>query len=600
MPGACELVAMGMQAVASVAPTQPWVALQVDVRNAFNTASRDAMLRQCAKKVPSCFNWLRWCYAGPSPLVCGGKVVASSHTGVHQGDAMGPLGFSLALEEALDQCTPAGSQVSWEAWYLDDGLIVGSAQSVAHYASLLGPALRSVGLVLNQGKCTLWGPGAMGADDSGPHFPVCVLPNHPLHEVPIIPFDVSHGITVLGTPVSSSPAGEWVHGEWSKVCATAEVLLSRIRKVPEGHLQLTLLRSCADACRVNHLLRSTSFEAGTLAAAGLGESIRALLEEVVGMSVPAGAWAQACLPIWDGGLGIRDPLSCRPAARIAALVSFAIHAPSRVGVPDWCVRQVSPDSPIVIAALANTLGHSHEPTGQWLVSPQALLSADHSFTNQSWWADSLASAAKFGLAEAGGIRDRVRLVAQAGELANSWVLLPPGSDIIPDSDFRSMVRLWLGLPLLPCGDQVARCPACGEALDPFGDHLLSCHKNGITHRHNLLRDAWAEVLGRAGIPHAREVMIPAGLGRSSTFARERPADILLIGWDRGRDVAIDFTVCHPTTMCAFPLSEEKARRHLAQEEHGKTSRQGHSVWRRHGVSTLPPTTLGVPSPSCSR
>ena len=127
---------------------------------------------------------------------------------------------------------------------------------------------------------------------------------------------------------------------------------------------------------------------------------------------------------------------------------------------------------------------------------------------------------------------------------------------------------------MPCGDQVARCPACGEALDPFGDHLLSCHKNGITHRHNLLRDAWAEVLGRAGIPHAREVMIPAGLGRSSTFARERPADILLIGWDRGRDVAIDFTVCHPTTMCAFPLSEEKARRHLAQEEHGKTSRQG--------------------------
>ena len=78
---------------------------------------------------------------------------------------MGPLGFSLALEEALDQCTPAGSQVSWEAWYLDDGLIVGSAQSMAHYASLLRPALHSVGLVLNQGKCTLWGPGAMGADD---------------------------------------------------------------------------------------------------------------------------------------------------------------------------------------------------------------------------------------------------------------------------------------------------------------------------------------------------------------------------------------------------------------------------------------------------
>ena len=45
---------------------------------------------------------------------------------------------------------------------------------------------------------------------------------------------------------------------------------------------------------------------------------------------------------------------------------------------------------------------------------------------------------------------------------------------------------------------------------PFGDHLLACHKNGMTFRHNLVRDAWAKVLMRAGIPHKKEVVSLAG------------------------------------------------------------------------------------------
>ena len=551
----------------------PWVSWQVDVSNAFNTVSRDAMLRQCAKKVPACYNWLRWCYSSPSPLVCGGSVVAHSHTGVHQGDSMGPLGFALGLDEALDKCAGAASEVSWATWYLDDGLLVGSPGSVAHLAGQLDPALRSVGLVLNTRKCVLWGPGARSAEGQ-PHLPCCLPDGHPLSTTPILPFNGCSGISVLGTPVSLSPDGPAVNDAWGTACADTERLLSRIRKVPDGHSQLTLLRFCADACKVNHLLRATAFESGGVHLASLGEAMRGVLEDILGASLPAEAWRQACLPVRDGGFGVRDPLTTRPAARAAALVGFATKGAARVGVPDWCLRHCAPDTPSLLEALASVLGPAHEPTSLWVSCPSAMLSADPSYASQDWWAGSIASAVRIHLASTGTIRDRVRLLSQEGELANSWITLLPGQDPFMDSDFRSLTRFWLGLPLLSGSPAVPRCPACSDPLDVFGDHLLCCAKNGITHRHHLVRDAWSDVLLRAAIPHAREVVIPPGLGRATPFARDRPADLLLTRWERGRDMAVDVTVCHPAAASCFPLSEERARRHLSHEELLKRTREG--------------------------
>ena len=64
-----------------------YVVLQVDMRNAFNSISRDAVLKGCLAKVPTAYNWLRFCYGGASPLFCQGRFLCTSHVGVHQGDA---------------------------------------------------------------------------------------------------------------------------------------------------------------------------------------------------------------------------------------------------------------------------------------------------------------------------------------------------------------------------------------------------------------------------------------------------------------------------------------------------------------------------------
>jgi len=87
---AAELVGMGLQRLVQakhVEGDNDYVILQVDVTNAFNSISRDAVLRGCLTKVPTAYNWLRFCYNGPSPLYCQGRLFCASHVGVHQGDA---------------------------------------------------------------------------------------------------------------------------------------------------------------------------------------------------------------------------------------------------------------------------------------------------------------------------------------------------------------------------------------------------------------------------------------------------------------------------------------------------------------------------------
>ena len=124
-----------------------WITVQLDMTNAFNSVSRLAMLRQCLKKAPTTYSWLAWCYEQPCPLFSQGQQVAISTRGVHQGDAMGPLGFALGLEEALDMVPDDAEQgVAWNVWYLDDGTISGRADDVMCFVDRLAVALGKIGL----------------------------------------------------------------------------------------------------------------------------------------------------------------------------------------------------------------------------------------------------------------------------------------------------------------------------------------------------------------------------------------------------------------------------------------------------------------------
>jgi len=54
---------------------------------------------------------------------------------------------------------------------------------------------------------------------------------------------------------------------------------------------------------------------------------------------------------------------------------------------------------------------------------------------------------------------------------------------------------------------------------------------------------------------------------------QRPADILLLNWDKGRDIAVDFTIASPFTLDAFPLTTEGAKRNLSCAEDTKYAKE---------------------------
>ena len=558
---------MGLQRLVDARQNDPdWVILTIDVSNAFNTIQRDAILRGCAKRLPVAYNWLRSCYQGHSALFCQGNAILMSQTGTHQGDTCGPLGFVLGLEEAL--AAAGGANLDWESWYLDDGTLVGKPKEVFDYLGRLQVALSNVGLRLNLGKCCLWGPGIQATGDPVPRYPDNLPPDHPGRTIPVLPFVPNSGITLLGVPIDFPGSSERTASHWASTVEKSTILLERLRLVPEGQIQHALLRYCLDACRVVHLQRSTIVERARDAPTRLHDSLRRAVEDMVGMGISNATWSQATLPMRHGGLGIRCPLQTQPAARLAALVGLELHGRDRVGVPDVAFIHRSPDLASTVDALCSQLGPNFQPLADWKADLRQFASASFDHASQRWWAGHVAVEQHSRLCKTGTARDMARLQCQRGPVANGWMSVLPSRAMrtdINDADYRLLLRWWLGLPILPVGQTLPGCPLCGDAVDPFGDHLVCCEKNGNARRHNALRDAFFDVLVASAIPSAKEV---------ACGGQQRPADILLLTWERGRDVAVDFTVTHPLGLSQHPLIVKNVARHCQRAEAAKTAAEG--------------------------
>ena len=99
-----------------------------DFKNAFNSIDRGKFLHEARHHLPGLSRWVEWCYGGSSKLFFEGTI--KSDVGVQQGDPLGPLLFSLALQPILVELSKiTGLDLSFS--FLDDLVVAGNQASVA-------------------------------------------------------------------------------------------------------------------------------------------------------------------------------------------------------------------------------------------------------------------------------------------------------------------------------------------------------------------------------------------------------------------------------------------------------------------------------------
>ncbi|KAL5474531.1 hypothetical protein EMCRGX_G026489 [Ephydatia muelleri] len=214
---------------------QDFVVMKIDLRNAFNLVSRQALLDECRAHFPELLQWAAWCY-GQHYLLWSPMETIMSESGVQQGDPLGPLLFCLVLQKVLSAIAsdPIFFDLLFHAWYIDVGVISGSKQAVVQALSIiqdLGPPL---GLVINSSKCELYGD--------------CDLQPFPSEMKKCNAFNFE----ILGAPIGDTIFCAKFIAEKRAGASKFLALLKEVGSL-DSQVALVLLRQCGGFCRFVHI-----------------------------------------------------------------------------------------------------------------------------------------------------------------------------------------------------------------------------------------------------------------------------------------------------------------------------------------------------------
>ncbi|KAJ9435344.1 hypothetical protein DIPPA_10752 [Diplonema papillatum] len=507
--------------------------LKVDLQNAFNKVSREAILQAVAESAPGLLPYAIAAYGRRSRLSFGEEVVWSE-CGVQQGDPLGPLFFCLVLEKVLrrvdlslaERLPPLGaddipqgalapaqpqqqqqqqqqpqeqdmevdgagagrappvqepappaqpdplrvSQLDARAFYLDDGAAAGLWEHLIVWLAAFELEGGAVGMDLNRGKSEV----------------VCLAGERVPDEFAAMTRCSLESWEILGAPCGSEAA---VREAVAKVLDRAEKRARAIASLPDPHTALALLNSCAGFVCVVSLMRAT----GPVADYGRVDTfMRRALARTLGAELGDTEWVQASLPLRLGGLGMHSCADSAAVAGVAATLEGIKGLPLLTRAPGGGPLQITPTQDSVCAASLACPRLALYPEVLTEVRDSLQAGAAGAPRKQKEWSGKISAARQAGLLRDPlvGVRGQARIRSCAAKHASTWLY---GAHNAPDDLWMSpaeltvAVRLRLGMQLAP---QARECRLCGAAeADRFGDHSLTCLNAGLrTRAHTALRN----------------------------------------------------------------------------------------------------------------
>ena len=223
--GGCEAAAHAVRAFvqSSVVPGNK-VLVKLDMKNAFNTVRRDHFLEVCSSRAPPILRLASTAYATSSHLVICNETI-HSETGVQQGDLLGPVLFTLAVDEIARSVT---SPIN--IWHMDDATIGGPAESVCEDLRRIIAMLLVIGLEVNPTKSEV---SSVSCDN----FQSVLLAID--SALPGVTVTEREDLGILGAPIDINGCRTGV----LKVVERLSTISSRLKSI-DAHPAFFLLRNC--------------------------------------------------------------------------------------------------------------------------------------------------------------------------------------------------------------------------------------------------------------------------------------------------------------------------------------------------------------------
>ena len=539
--------------------------VKLDFTNAFNCISREAVLQQACTDFPALARWSVWCYRQPTRLQFGERALDSS-SGVQQGDPLGPLLFSAALQPLAADLRSSSLDIA--VHFLDDGVLAGELADVASALARVQRRAAAIGLTLNLGTCEVVVLGPVPSAALAASFPAELLQRSDGSS------RVLHDFEFLGAAVGSD---SYVHNHTEARVARAAELLDAIAELEDPQVAMRLLRACAGYARVVHSMRCNPPLYQHMALQAFDTMVRSCFAGFTGIHPTAEQWRQAELGLAQAGLGLRSAAVHAPAAYLASL---GTSLPACAELDRSFTAGPVVGGPEVTAALLAL--NARLPGNRAMAREAALDSKQRELSmrvDSAGW-DSVLLAAN--------PTARATLFSEAGAGARAFLsALPAGRTRMEPAIFIAELRVRLRVPEAAAD---AWCPRCDGVLDCHGHHAGMCVAGGErTQRHNAVRDlvfAWTE---RAGLRPEKErtgLLLPQ-CPDDTQSARRRPADVYLPALS-GSPAALDFAITAPQRQGTLAMAgratgaaAEAYARH--KESHLDTARS----CEHQGVSFVP-------------